>query len=228
MGYSQGWDQIPTFGPETEKQAFSASDYTIVYPVSLRKNLNDSEVKYDDSLMYIASTVEKAKEWCMRNLDIEAKDDPSHWWWFAISQEAIDGDYSGIKGLICLLDWNGADIPLQPLEGYKEKKAKEKKMATKLTKQVTRETEAKFVDRPLMVELDPNNGEAVVTLWPKGTQQKHSVDLAFLYSVLHSGDLSKVQKELEKKAAETNQEPVPDIDLELEQGRNPDGSPVDG
>jgi hypothetical protein len=98
-----------------------------------------------------------------------------------------------------------------------------KKMATKLNKSVARETASMFGDRPIMVEVDPNNGEAVITLWPKSTQKKYSIDLAFLYEVLQSGDLVKLQKEIEKRALV----PVPDIDLELE-GRNPDGSLVDG
>jgi hypothetical protein len=118
VSYSQGWDQLPTMG-ETKNQDFSVSDYTIVYPVSMRKSLKNSEVRYDDSLVYIASSIERAKEWCKRNLDLESKNDPDHWWWFAVSQEAIDGDYSGVKGLVCLLDWNGEEIAHQPLEGYK-------------------------------------------------------------------------------------------------------------
>lgn len=124
--YTQGWDQLPHCGPAAVEEAYADdSDYTIVYPVFLRKRLKDSEVKYDDSMMYIAGSVEKAKEWCQRNTDLETKNDPEHWWWFAVTQEAVDGDYSGIKGLMCLLDWDGKEISMQPLDGYKKAEEKE-------------------------------------------------------------------------------------------------------
>lgn len=76
-------------------------------------------------------------------------------------------------------------------------------MATKLTKSVVRETEAQFAGRNIMAELDPaEGGQAVVTLWPKGTQQKYRVNLAFLYNALKSGAMTKVEAEVEKAARE--------------------------
>lgn len=101
-------------------------DWTVVYPIFVRRRLANEVVRWEDSLVYIASTPEKAFEWCKNNTDIERRDNPERWWWFVVNQEAIDGDYSGIKGLVQLLDWDGNPIQYDPVHGYKsDKKSQE-------------------------------------------------------------------------------------------------------
>lgn len=120
MSWDTVWMPDEPTAPKNPQDA-----YMKIYPVFLRKRLLNSEVKYSETLMYVASKEHLAKEWCERNLDIEIKDDPEHCWWFAITQEAVDGEYIGVKGLVCLLDWDGKEINYQPVDGYKKKEEKD-------------------------------------------------------------------------------------------------------
>jgi hypothetical protein len=72
--------------------------------------------------LYIASTQELAEAWCKRNTDIEMRNDKDRWWWFCIMQEAIDGEFSGIRGQVALLDWDGNSINYDPVNGYRKPK----------------------------------------------------------------------------------------------------------
>ena len=109
------YDSDDTANNMTQEECRKA--WTTVYPVMMRTILHDNAYKFTDTLVYIASSPENAKDWCERNTDVEAHDE-KNWWWFVINQEAIDGEYSGIRGVVEMLDWNAKSIDLQPIDGY--------------------------------------------------------------------------------------------------------------
>lgn len=107
-----------SYGIEEKPDKDPQDAFTTVYPIMVRTHLVASEVVYREDLVYIAGSEEKAREWCKRNTDIAPKDEEKHWWWFAILLEAVDGEYSGIRGLACLLDWDANELHYQPVNGY--------------------------------------------------------------------------------------------------------------
>jgi hypothetical protein len=109
------------YGDNTE-YANPRDQWTILYPVLLRRKLDHPEVRYDDTLVYLASSMESAIDWCKRNTDIERRDNKDRWWWFVITEEAIDGDYSGIKGTMAVLTWDAEPATYDPVHGYKQEK----------------------------------------------------------------------------------------------------------
>lgn len=114
---------IELFANYEQRFEEARANWTTVYPIFIRMK---QPLKYQDldipvvneSLAYIASTEELAEAWCKKNTDYNLRDVKDMHWWFAITQEAIDGEYSGIKGLIKLLDWDANEIELDPVQGY--------------------------------------------------------------------------------------------------------------
>lgn len=99
--------------------AMFGEGWTVVYPVIIRAVVNDSKtVKYSDSVVHVASSVDFAEEWCKSNTDLSAHDTTQGWWWFVVMQEAIDGCCSGVGGVVKMLDWDAKPITKQPLKGY--------------------------------------------------------------------------------------------------------------
>lgn len=100
------------------------SAWVKVFPVFVRSMIDSNKVNYVDTLVYIAGSEEGAEDWCSRNTDIESHDS-DNWWWYVITQEAIDGEFSGIRGVVKMLDWDAKPITRQPLKGYKTNNVKE-------------------------------------------------------------------------------------------------------
>lgn len=81
-----------------------------VFVVEHRQHLSalpgsSSLFSYRAELVYIASTIEKAVEWCRRNVEYapHSLDRP---WDFAVRKRELDGDLVG-GGLVMVLDWDG-------------------------------------------------------------------------------------------------------------------------
>jgi hypothetical protein len=90
-----------------------------IYIVELRRAI---QVK-DSTVMYVASTLVKAMDWCKKNTDCHPHDTKNPWW-FAILEEQIDCDIDEpeylARGLVKIISWKGNEIDYQPIGGYTE------------------------------------------------------------------------------------------------------------
>lgn len=64
-----------------------------------------SRFSYAPMVTHIASSLERAIEWCKANTDYEDHD-PNRLWDFAVRKRRVDGDLKG-GGLLVVLDWDG-------------------------------------------------------------------------------------------------------------------------
>lgn len=106
MGRDQ--EKVPKTGAEEE--GVDAPPRSNVYVVDFRLHITSGEgenpiLSYRSDLAFIASSIEKAVEWCRMHLDysphyVEKK------WDFAIRKRELDSDLVG-GGLVMILDWNG-------------------------------------------------------------------------------------------------------------------------
>lgn len=64
-----------------------------------------SRFAYAPVIAHIASSLEKAIEWCKANTQYE-EHDPQRIWDFAIRKRRVDGDLRG-GGLLVIFDWDG-------------------------------------------------------------------------------------------------------------------------
>lgn len=87
----------------------------LIWLVEERSMRSDSK-NIDCVNAYFASSEEKAREYC-RTVEKYKSPNRDSWYWFAIFKVMIDSDeYCEEIGI--MYDWNGKEIPKQPLEGY--------------------------------------------------------------------------------------------------------------
>ena len=72
---------------------------------------------FENVVMNVASSLEKAKKWCQNNLDVEDKVDDKPWW-FAIFQEEVDSSELIPDTKMTIISWDGTEIVNQPVSGY--------------------------------------------------------------------------------------------------------------
>ncbi len=128
-------EQQHNWWEEYKPQESFTMEVTVVYPIMVRSIVHNNTYRYTDSLGYVASSLEKAREWCQSNKDINPRDE-QNWWWFVIMNEAVDGEYTGISGVAEMLDWDAKHIERQPLSGYTKPEEAEEAEAPKEEKPV--------------------------------------------------------------------------------------------
>jgi hypothetical protein len=70
-------------------------------------------------VVFVASTEQKARRWCVRNLDYEEEVREDEYWYFRITRRALDRDVwhdPNASELMPGVDWTGEIIPVVPGE----------------------------------------------------------------------------------------------------------------